>query len=82
MIVQAALKIDGKIWKGCNKCRHSDLIKQYIITTENVELITNEMQGFLTDDGTFLNRKQAAEHAYINGQIPEQQETLISEDLW
>ena len=39
-------------------------------------------QGFLTDNGRFLDRKQAAAHAYECGQVPELADSVISEELW
>lgn len=41
-------------------------------------------QGFYLEDGTFLNRKEAFEHAKNTGQIknPEAKFALFSEDLW
>jgi hypothetical protein len=39
-------------------------------------------QGFVDDAGNFLNRKDAAKHAYECGQIPELALTLYSEDVW
>lgn len=49
-------------------------------------LKVGEIQGFLTSDGNFLNRKEAASHAIECGQVQKQgmklEGTLISEDLW
>jgi len=46
-----------------------------------------DMEGFLTDKDVFLDRVQAAEHAYECGQLVESAEeprieVLFSEDLW
>lgn len=45
------------------------------------------VEGFLTDKGDFLDRWEAADHAYECGQLVETAEEpridrLISEDLW
>ena len=45
------------------------------------------MEGFLTDKGEFLDRWEAADHAYECGQLVETAEEpridkLMSEDLW
>ncbi len=45
------------------------------------------MEGFLTDKGEFLDRREAADHAYECGQLVETAEeprieVLMSEDLW
>lgn len=44
-------------------------------------------EGFLTDKGEFLDRREAADHAYECGQLVETAEEpridrLMSEDLW
>ena len=40
------------------------------------------VQGFLTNLNRFVDRKEGAEIAFYANQIPEQKETLFSEDLW
>ena len=47
----------------------------------------HEIEGFLTDKGEFLDRREAADHAYECGQLVETAEEpridrLMSEDLW
>ena len=42
----------------------------------------NIKQGFVTNKNEFMERKEAAEYAYRNGQISKPQKTLFSEDLW
>ena len=39
-------------------------------------------QGFVTNNGTFVNRKEAAKIAFLAGQIEEPEEILFSEMLW
>ena len=44
-------------------------------------------EGFLTDEGQFLDRRAAAVHTYAEGQLVEDAETdpievLMTEDLW
>ena len=39
-------------------------------------------QGFITDEGKFLGRSEAAEYAFLHGQIRNRTKTLFSEDLW
>jgi len=41
----------------------------------------NSVQGFVTDDGAFVNREEAAKIAYKNGQIKEEVRELFSEQL-
>ena len=44
--------------------------------------IRRDMDGFLTSDGQFLNREEAAQYALEHGQIKEEVDLLFSEDLW
>ncbi len=39
-------------------------------------------QGFLTNSGIFLNRKEAAEFAFNAYQVDEKTKTLLSEDIY
>ena len=67
--------------------RHADafyIISQFVDASEIDKSRTE--QGFLTHDGTFLNRYDAMQHAIACGQLlPEDAEhcaELYSEDLW
>ena len=67
--------------------RHADafyIIKQFI---EQDQIIKSRIErGFLTNDGTFLNRYDAMQHAIACGQLPPDADKvhkeLYSEDLW
>lgn len=39
-------------------------------------------QGFITSDGKFVNRIEAAKIAFASGQIDRPKRYLFSEDLW
>ena len=39
-------------------------------------------QGFITNEGKFLDREEAARHAYFHGQVSRLKLALFSEDLW
>lgn len=84
MIVCSAIKFSYNNYPIiiCGK-RHGDCIKS-MSDFSSIKIIDrkNIVQGFLTDDNKFLDRKQAALYAYQNGQVEELSETLISEDLW
>ena len=82
MIVAVAIKDpSGKIWTKPPPHRHHHIIHWMI--EEGIEPpIKSIWQGFITDEGIFLNRKDSAEHALKCKQIEEQQDTLISEQLW
>jgi len=47
----------------------------------DISIITQEMQGFVTDDGTFVDRYTAAEIAYKCGQLKQPKKILYSEDI-
>ncbi len=80
MIKEAAIKKRSKVITG--KC-HGDAFKKCIdkgLTSDGW------VQGFVTDDGQFVNRQEAFEIALACGQIPEpspdSSRTLVSEDLY
>jgi hypothetical protein len=79
MIKQAAILKDGIIYEGK---RHSDIFQN----TLPFGCLKGEdaIQGFVTDDGKFLNRKQAAQHAIRCRQIISLKwpPNLYSEDLY
>ena len=89
MIVSAAVKIILDDYAGTEFCipvhRHKDIIvigKQMLGYKPFVD-----EEGFLTDKGEFLDRQEAADHAYECGQLIETAEEpridkLMSEDLW
>ena len=89
MIVSAAVKMILDDYMGTEVCipihRHKDIItisKQMLGYKPFVDV-----EGFLTDKGEFLNRWEAADHAYECGQLIETAEEpridrLMSEDLW
>lgn len=79
MIKSVAVKIGDTLIPGKQGERHADVILQCIKSNRDT---TWAEKGFLTETGDFLNRHQAAVHAFICGQIQEQKESLISEDLW
>ena len=63
MITEAAIFKDGKFYTGK---RHSDIFRN----NKGINL-KGGIQGFLTDDHVFLNRKEAALHALECKQITE-----------
>ena len=78
-IVAVALKLGDKIYTLPPPARHSDLFK-----LEEKEILARAEQGFLTNEGQFVTRKQAAVIAVRAGQVksPSIPSCLISEDLW
>ena len=89
MIVSAAIKVVLDDYCGTTVCipihRHKDgiAICEMLLGYKPYCLA----EGFLTDKGEFLDRWEAADHAYECGQLVETAEEpridrLMSEDLW
>lgn len=80
MIMRAATKIYGEVLVAGEGERHDVsamlAVAKYEVTRDN------HVHGFVTDTGEFLDRKEAAEHAYQSKQIPHRVSILVSEDLW
>lgn len=75
-------KSDGKIWTGL---RHCNAIHAAI--EDGIARVTAEdfIQGFVTDDGKFVNRREAFKIALNCNQLINVQTSvpmLTSEDLW
>ncbi len=87
MIKEAAIqrRSDGKVWTGR---RHGDVIRK-IVAEENISSVTYLVfeQGFVTDDGRFVDRHEAFKIAVacnqlLNKKDPWAAPTLMSEDLY
>lgn len=65
-IRSAAILQDGVIYIGR---RHNEIISE-IVTSTGISPVTGE-QGFVTENGEFVNRKRAARIAYESGQVKE-----------
>lgn len=74
MIKSAAIKLNGIIYSGK---RHPEIIA----ANKFVNLNKGE-EGFLTKDGLFVDRFDAAKIAYQSRQIKRPKKRIISEDLW
>lgn len=74
MIIKAAIIKGGTIYTGK---RHGDIFPQMPIG-----FLRCAEQGFVTENGEFVNRNQAAQIAYECGQIPRPKPELFSEDLY
>ena len=75
VIVQAAIQHNGIIYKG-------DRHKNIKIKMPKHLGYAGAEEGFVTNTGIFLDRKEAAELAYEMGQISEPVEKLKSEHLY
>jgi hypothetical protein len=78
MITQAAVLFNGKVYVGK---RHADAIRA--CATDNPDCyISGKDQGFITDDGRFVSRAEAAQIAFECGQISKKVSILLSEDIY
>jgi hypothetical protein len=83
VIVAAAVSYQFRVFVGR---RHSEAIQKAIIALEGSGPITTEMQGFVTDKGVYLSRRDARYYAVKWKQIPDDPDKrgmpLTSEELW
>lgn len=81
MIVKAAILHDDQIYTGK---RHCDVI--YEMTRDGICWCSSDIEGFVTDTGEFLNRKDARQHFINVGQVSIsgelRRDALYSEDLY
>lgn len=84
MITQVAIRYKGKIYSLPAPLRHYHVIS--VICYDSDRIVVDDEQGFLDDDGNFLNRVDALEHALKNNQVKDPDNIragqLFSEDLW
>jgi hypothetical protein len=82
MIVAAAVLWKETIFTQPRPARHHDIVQA--MTLMGLPKEPKRHQGFLTDDGQFLNRIDAVAHALKAGQIQflKWPPNLYSEDLW
>lgn len=78
-IKEAAILHDGKVWTGR---RHHNVIQKIIEELGREAAPVTGEQGFVTECGKFLDRKDAARVAFEAGQVPELYTVLMSEDLY
>lgn len=69
----------------CHRLEDAFYIISQFLEPEQIDESRTE-QGFITHDGTFLNRYDAMQHAIACGQLPlyadKECKELYSEDLW
>jgi hypothetical protein len=76
-IVASAVRFEGTIYRGH---RHTN-IKVAILDALDRYPWKNE-EGFVTDRGRFVTRKEAADIAWAAGQLRQKLEFLYSEDIF
>jgi hypothetical protein len=78
-IKEAAIIHGGVVWTGR---RHHDVIQKIIDELGRKAAPVRGTQGFVTECGKFLDRKEAAKVAFEAGQVPKLYTVLMSEDLY
>ncbi len=84
-IKEAAILFEGKIYTGR---RHGGILQdilQDMVKNGFKKRVYSEQQGFITEEGEFLSRKNAYHRAVQCGQIVAHEgdtECLVSEDLY
>lgn len=80
MIIAAAVKYRGVVFTGY---RHDRVYTSFPMGFfKGPEGTKDHIQGFITDKGIFLDRKEGGEYAFKIGQIKKETDLLFSEDLW
>lgn len=82
-IIAAAIMQGGKIYFCEAPCRHHHVIWAKC-QLDGKGFDDTQVQGFLTNDGRFLNRRDARTAVIATGQCPHpfHRSDLFSEDLW
>ena len=82
MITHVAIRWDDRVYSQPKPYRHWNVLA--FMHNDGINDFGNETQGFLTDEGYFLDRYDAAQHALKCGQVKKLQvpPRLYSEDLW
>lgn len=78
-IAAAAILERGQVWTGM---RHHLIMRDIVKARGEAEGYVGGEQGFVTDDGRFVGREEAAAIAFAAGQIPEPKKCLFSEDVF
>ena len=87
MITHVAIQFRGVLYSLPKPNRHHHIISNIVMET-GVDYVSfgESIQGFLDDQGNFLNRKQALRHALLNNQVLDKKKVfagdLTSENLW
>lgn len=81
----AAIRLNGVVHELEPPKRHHHIIG--MLAKSGLPLPIRGEQGFVLEDGTFVDRREALEHAYAAGQISRERaehglSALYSEDLW
>ena len=77
-VIAAAVRQAGRVWIGK---RHPEIMAR--MREAGCKRVTQRQQGFVLEDGSFVSRDVARDHARESGQVDEGfSKVLTSEDLW
>jgi hypothetical protein len=83
-IVAAAIRHEGLIFTLPRPCRHHHLLQA--LNALGLPIACRRHQGFLTSEGTFVDRVEGARLAIASGQARSDRmhnpQRLFSEDVW
>jgi len=84
MIHAVAIRYKGTTYTLPQPARHYNLIEMIAEDTGENFVFGQGEQGFLRDDGAFLNRVEAGKHALECGQVSKLHvgDALYSEEVW
>jgi len=84
-LTHVAIRFRGIVYSLPAPNRHHDVIRKILRETD-ATYVCNDEQGFLDENGTFLNRRQALVSAELLGQLKPgtviRAGQLFSEDVW
>lgn len=84
-ITHVAVRFQGVVYSLPAPNRHHHVL-WHIVGTGVASHVDNDEQGFLDENGTFLDRKQALVNALDNNQVKDPNDIrcnmLFSEDVW
>lgn len=84
MITHVAIRYNDRMYSLPKPARHFNVIHQIHIETGDMDIYGE--QGFLDDQGNFLDRSQALVHAteckQLRSDVPLDNEWLYSENVW
>ena len=77
-IVDAAVLYKGKVYPA----KRHYLSMEAVWSEDPAAYVSQEMQGFVTNEGKFVSREDASWIAFRSGQTKTRKERLLSEHLW
>lgn len=80
MLIGSAIKLEETVYWLKFPNRHGNVFHEFFDIEQ--KFTKNKVMGFVTNDYEFLDRQEAAEYAFLSGQIKTRVSALMSEDLF